>query len=189
MSQDLAEYSENLLPSAQALLSNQTGHSKDKQARHVGIVGAGFAGLRCADILLAHGLEVTILEARDRIGGRVHQTDMLGHSVDMGPNWVHGTSTNPIMALAKETGTALCGIEDTPFIFGRNGVEVDPDKVSWALDTVWSLVDKAFKYSNDKYPHIPSDYSLKDFFADQVQKMGLCDTDSTLVMDMAAMWG
>ena len=93
------------------------------------------------------------------------------------------------MALAKETGTALCEIEDTPFIFGRNGVEVDPDKVSWALDTVWSLVDKAFKYSNDKYPHIPSDYNLRDFFADQAQKLGLCDTDSTLVMDMAAMWG
>jgi monoamine oxidase len=38
---------------------------------HVGIVGAGISGLRCADILLSHGFEVTILEARDRIGGRV----------------------------------------------------------------------------------------------------------------------
>lgn len=38
---------------------------------HVGIVGAGISGLRCADILLAHGFQVTILEARDRIGGRV----------------------------------------------------------------------------------------------------------------------
>ena len=38
---------------------------------HVGIVGAGISGLRCADILLSRGFEVTILEARDRIGGRV----------------------------------------------------------------------------------------------------------------------
>ena len=38
---------------------------------HVGVVGAGISGLRCADILLSHGFEVTILEARDRIGGRV----------------------------------------------------------------------------------------------------------------------
>jgi monoamine oxidase len=38
---------------------------------HVGIIGAGFAGLRCADILIQNGAKVTILEARDRIGGRV----------------------------------------------------------------------------------------------------------------------
>ena len=39
--------------------------------RHIGIVGAGISGLRCADVLLSYGFEVTILEARDRIGGRV----------------------------------------------------------------------------------------------------------------------
>jgi phytoene dehydrogenase-like protein len=38
---------------------------------HVGIIGAGFSGLRCADILVQSGARVTILEARDRIGGRV----------------------------------------------------------------------------------------------------------------------
>ena len=38
---------------------------------HVGVVGAGMAGLRCAEILVEQGIEVTILEARDRIGGRV----------------------------------------------------------------------------------------------------------------------
>lgn len=38
---------------------------------HVGVIGAGLAGLRCADILLQKGICVTILEARDRVGGRV----------------------------------------------------------------------------------------------------------------------
>lgn len=40
---------------------------------HVGIVGAGFAGLRCADVLLQHGHKVTIFEARNRVGGRVRR--------------------------------------------------------------------------------------------------------------------
>jgi NADPH-dependent 2,4-dienoyl-CoA reductase/sulfur reductase-like enzyme len=38
---------------------------------HVGVIGAGVSGLRCADILGQNGAKVTILEARDRIGGRV----------------------------------------------------------------------------------------------------------------------
>ena len=35
------------------------------------IVGAGVSGLRCAEVLAQEGLKVTILEGRDRIGGRV----------------------------------------------------------------------------------------------------------------------
>lgn len=41
---------------------------------HICIVGAGLAGLRCAQILCQKGLEVTILEGRDRIGGRVSRS-------------------------------------------------------------------------------------------------------------------
>jgi len=44
------------------------------RAPHVCIVGAGFAGLRCADVLSQRGLKVTILEGRDRIGGRVSRS-------------------------------------------------------------------------------------------------------------------
>lgn len=39
--------------------------------RHVCVVGAGIAGLRCAEVLLEQGIKVTVLEGRDRIGGRV----------------------------------------------------------------------------------------------------------------------
>lgn len=42
-----------------------------RRVPHVGIVGAGISGLRSAEILLRQGFEVTLLEARDRIGGRV----------------------------------------------------------------------------------------------------------------------
>jgi monoamine oxidase len=57
--------------------------SKSTQMIHVGIVGAGFAGLRCADVLLQHGVKVTIFEARNRLGGRVGQSWHLGHAVDL----------------------------------------------------------------------------------------------------------
>ena len=38
---------------------------------HVCVVGTGVAGLRCAEVLIQHGVKVTMYEARQRIGGRV----------------------------------------------------------------------------------------------------------------------
>lgn len=45
--------------------------SESASVPHVCVVGAGIAGLRCAALLIEAGFRVTILEARDRIGGRV----------------------------------------------------------------------------------------------------------------------
>src|SRR5262249_55888007 len=42
------------------------------QAKRVVIIGAGFAGLSAGWWLVNHGFSVTILEARERVGGRVH---------------------------------------------------------------------------------------------------------------------
>lgn len=57
-------------------------------------------------MLLERGFEVTILEARERIGGRLYQVTLSsGHVVDMGPNWIHGTAGNPILDLAKKANT------------------------------------------------------------------------------------
>jgi len=76
---------------------------------HIGVIGAGMAGLRCSRVLARSGFKVTILEARDRIGGRVHQQSSGGYLVDMGPNWIHGTKGNPIMALAQKNEHASPG--------------------------------------------------------------------------------
>lgn len=44
---------------------------------HVCVVGAGMAGLRCAEVLIKNGIKVTIVEGRDRIGGRVSKQALL----------------------------------------------------------------------------------------------------------------
>jgi phytoene dehydrogenase-like protein len=90
-------------------LRNQTPGSRP----HVCVVGAGVSGLRCADLLLQHGFDVTILEARERIGGRLHQVKLSsGQVVDAGANWIHGTDKNPIMELAKQTNTPTHSVRD-----------------------------------------------------------------------------
>lgn len=43
----------------------------NKKSPRVAVIGAGFSGLRCAEILGKSGARVTIFEAKDRVGGRV----------------------------------------------------------------------------------------------------------------------
>jgi phytoene dehydrogenase-like protein len=48
------------------------------------VVGAGIAGLRAAAVLLEQGVNVTIFEARDRIGGRILTDHVDNGNMDMG---------------------------------------------------------------------------------------------------------
>src|SRR5882672_2417884 len=57
------------------------------------IVGAGFAGLSAARILIRQGKKVAVLEARDRVGGRVKAVKIAGRTVDGGGMWVGPTQT------------------------------------------------------------------------------------------------
>ena len=53
----------------------------DRCSVDVVVIGAGLAGLACARALKAGGLDVVVLEARDRLGGRVHSVGVDGVDV------------------------------------------------------------------------------------------------------------
>jgi len=54
------------------------------------IVGAGASGLIAARELLRHGKKVIVLEARDRIGGRIHTVHENSYYVEAGAEFIHG---------------------------------------------------------------------------------------------------
>ncbi|KAL4902018.1 hypothetical protein BDW74DRAFT_187026 [Aspergillus multicolor] len=71
-------------------IQQSTPTSKLKGQYDVIVIGAGFAGLIAArDLCQRHGLNVLLLEARDRIGGRTWTANVLGEEVEMGGTWVH----------------------------------------------------------------------------------------------------
>ncbi|KAJ5130542.1 uncharacterized protein N7515_006581 [Penicillium bovifimosum] len=157
---------------------------------HVGIIGAGISGLRCADILIQNGARVTILEARDRIGGRVHQSTVGDHVVDLGPNWIHGSGENPIMTIAEETGSAMYDAECGGNIaFSRDGDLINEETSAKVQDFVWTTIAEAFQYSNQHGETIPVEKSLFDFFCERIEHTSFSDEEKQLCLDSCRLWG
>jgi monoamine oxidase len=73
-------------------------------AKRVLVVGAGFAGLGAASTLRDLGVAVTVLEARDRIGGRAHSVDVCGVVADAGGAWLQQGPTNSLSRVASQLG-------------------------------------------------------------------------------------
>jgi monoamine oxidase len=71
------------------------------------VVGAGMAGLVAARLLHDSGFVVTLLEARDRLGGRTWTDDSLGAPLDLGGSWIHGVDGNPLTLWCAKLGVPL----------------------------------------------------------------------------------
>jgi monoamine oxidase len=98
------------------------------------VIGAGVAGLTVARLLAsadadgdgepAAGRRVVVLEARDRVGGRVHTDRTGGHVTDLGASWIHGIDGSAV----AEAVTAF-GIRTVEFTVG--GYQVDSRPIAY----------------------------------------------------------
>jgi len=93
------------------------------------VVGAGASGLAAASRLVAAGYTVTVLEGRDRIGGRAWTSDSLGAPVDLGASWIHGTSDNPLTPLARAAGLRFAATSfDAYTTYDQDGRPLPPQQ-------------------------------------------------------------
>jgi predicted NAD/FAD-dependent oxidoreductase len=112
------------------------------------VIGAGASGLACARLLADAGLGVVVLEARDRIGGRVHTSTDTGSPLDLGASWIHGVDGNPVTELAASVGiaTAVTDWDDIAVL------DAAGDDIADAYDAVTSTLEDALAAIDDEQP-------------------------------------
>jgi polyamine oxidase len=104
------------------------------------IIGAGAAGLGAARSLADAGYAVTIVEGRNRIGGRVHSDTSLGVSLEIGAGWIHGADGNPLTELAEQFNVErFITDEDESVLYDTDGEEVDDDLLESMEDLLQQL--------------------------------------------------
>jgi phytoene dehydrogenase-like protein len=108
------------------------------------IVGAGIAGLAACTRLIEYGFDVTIMEARDRCGGRIWTNNTLGIPFGLGASWIHGAEGNPIAQLAKNSHAKMVAVDSNKFItFDRKGSCIPHDDIQKFNEKFEMLLNQA----------------------------------------------
>ncbi|KAL0932867.1 corticosteroid-binding protein [Colletotrichum truncatum] len=152
---------------------NSTDHLDAK--KRVIVVGAGIAGLCVASKLIDEGLDVVILEARDRIGGRIVTDHEDGDNIDMGAAWMHATSYNPLVKLISRLGIEYYYNDGNSAYFTEFGPAGPNFK---AQNVAYEFLDY-LNYWNLKSPDSP-DYSAEEHIRMFVKQQELISEDEKI---------
>lgn len=134
------------------------------------VVGAGIAGLAAASRLRAASIAYVVLEARDRIGGRLHTIDLAGTPVDLGGSWIHHPIGNPLSALcdehciARDLGDATQALSAYDRAEHRRLDRAETHELSQQSDDFWDAVDA---YSNRLGPDATGLDAIESFVAER----------------------
>ena len=105
----------------------------DRRIYDVIIVGAGISGLAAADNLIDSGKDVLILEARDRIGGRIWSHLWNGVTIEEGANWIHTSDGNPLTEFAEKHGFTTYETPLNSMVAYLNGKKIDNDEYDYLV--------------------------------------------------------
>ncbi|ARF59219.1 hypothetical protein B1H19_03630 [Streptomyces gilvosporeus] len=175
------------LPSLAALTSlsackagpTEANPSVSSDSERVIVVGAGISGLAAARHLADRGQGVVVLEARNRIGGRIWTSGKwAGMPLDLGASWIHGIDSNPIAALAaKARARTVVTNPDSSTGYLADGSEVDGAQAK-AIDRWQSKMEDALSsYQDDA----DKDASVRSVVERALRWSSLSDDDKALI--------
>uniref|UniRef100_A0A182K325 Amine oxidase domain-containing protein n=1 Tax=Anopheles christyi TaxID=43041 RepID=A0A182K325_9DIPT len=133
---------------ANRLIRYYTNHSfrivvMSRRAPSILIVGAGSAGIAAATRLLERGFSnLTILEAEDRLGGRIHSVRRGNNVLDYGAQWVHGKDNNFIYDMASRYG--LIEVEqhkENTLYYTSTGELIPKETSDRVINTLYALLE------------------------------------------------
>ncbi|KAH3677076.1 hypothetical protein WICMUC_001831 [Wickerhamomyces mucosus] len=144
------------------------------------IVGGGISGIKAALELQKHGLDYIILEAKDRLGGRLNTVQGINTKYDLGASWYHETLNNPLfdeeVNLSVEGEEPKWFYDDAPIkVINENGVLPPFLK----LESIAQEILKFIEIEN--YKDLEKDQSLYDTVVKYMKlKKHLLSTDQIL---------
>ncbi|XP_055604607.1 peroxisomal N(1)-acetyl-spermine/spermidine oxidase-like [Uranotaenia lowii] len=158
--------------------------NRDKQigsmcsAFKVIIVGAGVSGIAAACRLYEHGVRnIEILEATDRIGGRIHSVPFGTNFIDYGAQWCHGEKNNVIFEMANPLGILETSIVNSDIRLVTSDGIVDQD----ITDRLMALHEKILESEDrNKYVGTFGDY-VTNKYMDAINQDDMKDIDRKLV--------
>jgi monoamine oxidase len=123
------------------------------------VLGAGIAGLCAARALAEAGRSVIVLEANDRVGGRILTESSADSSmaVELGAEFVHG-KPEPTLLLAREAGVALTPLPDLHFLKHGNAFLSLPDP--------WQPFERVMKRLDPSRPDVTAAAFLEQHSVD-----------------------
>lgn len=117
-------------------------------SKRIVVIGAGLAGLAAARELQQQGHEVIVVEARDRIGGRIWTSSQWPDlPLDFGATWIHGVEGNPLTDLAEAIqASRLMTSYDRAITYNTAGQplsETEEARMEALRKQVWRALTKA----------------------------------------------
>lgn len=123
--------------------------SSSSNGKRVIIIGAGIAGLAAAKKLKEKGFVVKVIEAQDKVGGRLRTNRALGIAFDEGASWIHGVNGNPVTALAQESGmNTFHTIDESRKSYDIGGVLRNTTAYNNAEDELYTILDTMMSSGN-----------------------------------------
>lgn len=159
------------------------------------VVGSGVSGLQIASLLHEKGLEVTILEAREYIGGRIKEDRTLADfPIELGGEFIHGEESYH-HKLAEECGAELIDESDSYIYVEYGGKLYNEDELvakttlfSRILDLDWT---EFTEYDDSKGDITVSDYIKQNGFTEDLKHtvLGLIGTEWAADIDTLSLRG
>ena len=134
-----------------AACGQKTNAIKTTKKESILVVGAGMSGLVAARKLHDLGYSVTLLEAKEHIGGRVFTSHLWPEiPVDLGASWIHGTRNNPLTKLANKIGARTASTDyDNSILYGTEG-DVVNDDTEGEMERIFNqLIRDVSRYASD----------------------------------------